>query len=229
MFGQSGKFKASMVMFDLDGTLIDSVWIYYEIVQEVMKRLKLPTVPTTRIREANRNGTFLWEKLFPPSMFTDHPQLKDEAWSIARDISSAMFEQRVELLPGAATAVKQLAAAGLQLAIVTSTPRQNMPVKLKPLEETGILDFFTEIMTADDTTRKKPAADPLIECCRRLKCHPQVSVYIGDTRIDIQAGQAAGSRTIGVLTGFDDQAMLATEHPDAIIENLGKLTDVIAL
>jgi elongation factor P--beta-lysine ligase len=42
------------------------------------------------------------------------------------------------------------------------------------------------------------------------------------------AGQAAGSRTIGVLTGFDDQAMLATEHPDAIIENLGKLTDVIA-
>lgn len=218
-----------MVMFDLDGTLIDSVWIYYEIVQEVMKRLKLPTVPTTRIREANRNGTFLWEKLFPPSMFADHPQLKDEAWSIARDISPAMFDQRVELLPGVATAVKRLAAAGLHLAIVTSTPRQNMPAKLKPLEESGILDFFAEIMTADDTARKKPAADPLIECCRRLGCHPQASIHIGDTRIDIQAGQAAGSRTIGVLTGFDDQAMLAAENPDAIIENLSKLTDVIAL
>ncbi len=212
-----------LVMFDLDGTIIDSTWIYYEIVNAVMERLGLPRPTAAQIRGANRNGTFLWEKLFPESCFKCRPELQDQAWKTAREIAPEMFSRRIALLPEAAETVRRLAAAGRQLAIVTATPAANMEVKLEPLKKDQILGLFAAIITADDTERKKPEPEPLLECCRRLGRPPEKAVYIGDTRVDIRAGRAAGTRTIGVLTGFDDREMLAGENPDAIIENLGGL------
>jgi len=140
-----------------------------------------------------------------------------------------MFKQRVTLLPGAAESLRKVAACGLKLAVVTSTPLQNMPAKLEPLQAAGIFDLLQEIITADDTERRKPSADPLLECCRRLAVDPGKSVYIGDTLIDIQAGKAAGTGTIGVLTGFDTCEMLQEEKPDAIISSLAGLAEVILL
>ena len=216
-------------MFDLDGTLIDSVKIYYQIVQAVLDKLQLPGVSAGEIQKANQNGTFLWEKLFPISMFADHPQLKDEAWDIARQIAPEMFNGRVQMLPGAKEILHQIAAQGLKVAVVTATPRQNMAAKLKPLEESGTLQLLQEIITADDTARKKPAADPLLECSRRLAIKTEKCVYVGDTRVDIRAGKAAGTGTIGVLTGFDTHEMLAEEQPDAIIDSLKNLPEVISI
>ncbi|NPA25132.1 MAG: HAD family hydrolase, partial [Deltaproteobacteria bacterium] len=183
--------ETELVMFDLDGTLIDSTWIYYEIVRVVMERLELPPVSEAEIRQANRNGTFLWEKLFPTTAFGSRPELKDEAWGIAREIAPKMFERRVKLLDGAAVTIKRLVKSGRRTAIVTSTPAANLPAKLKPLAQALILDDFAEIITADDTAKQNPAPDPLLECCRRLGSDPRRAVYVGDTRIDIRAGKAA--------------------------------------
>ncbi len=223
------KLTVEAIMFDLDGTIIDSVKIYYRIVEAVLDRLGLPGVSTGQIQKANQDGTFLWEKLFPASMFGDHPQLKDEAWEIARKIAPEMFNGQVRLLPGAKKILQQIAAQGFKVAVVTATPRQNMHAKLKPLEESGILDLLEEIITADDTAKKKPAADPLLECSRRLAIKAEKCVYVGDTRIDIMAGKAAGTRTIGVLTGFDNHEMLEKENPDAIINSLANLPEVILM
>jgi HAD superfamily hydrolase (TIGR01509 family) len=223
------KLIVEAIMFDLDGTIIDSVKIYYRIVQVVLDTLGLPGVSTGQIQKANQDGTFLWEKLFPDSMFNDHPQLKDEAWDIARKITPEMFNGRVQLLPGAKEMLQQIAAQGFKVAVVTATPRQNMHAKLKPLKESGILKLLQEIITADDTVRKKPAAAPLLECSRRLAVNAERCVYIGDTRIDIRAGKAAGTGTIGVLTGFDNHEMLEKEDPDAIIDSLANLPEVILM
>lgn len=226
---QPAKLEVEAVMLDLDGTIIDSVGIYYEIVDAVLEQLELPRVLPEQIKKANENGTFLWEKLFPEEMFNDNTRLKDEAWAIARKLAPEMFNNRVELLPGAAAMLKQIATGGLPLAVVTATPRQNMPAKLKPLAAAGVLDLLQEIITADDTKRKKPAADPLLECCRRLAVDPEKSVYIGDTLVDIQAGKAAGTGTVGVLSGFDNFAMLQRARPDAIVTGLAELDAVISV
>jgi len=223
------KLDVEAVMLDLDGTIIDSVGIYYEIVKVTLKELGLPEVSTAQIRQANRNGRFLWEKLFPADMFDNQSHLQDEAWVIARRISPGMFKQRVTLLPGAADSLRRIASCGLHLAVVTSTPRQNMEAKLQPLEDAGVLPLLQEIITADDTERKKPAADPLLECCRRLAVDPGKVVYVGDTLIDIQSGKAAGTRTIGVLTGFDTLDILLEEEPDAIIKSLSCLQDAVIM
>ena len=224
-----GKLTVEAIMFDLDGTLIDSIKIYYRIVQAVLDKLGLPKVPPEQIQQANQNGTFLWEKLFPAAIFGEHPQLKDEAWVIARQISPSLFKDQVKLLPGTTEVLHQAAEKGFKLAVVTSTPRQNMQAKLKPLEEAGVLPLLQEIITADDTLRKKPAAEPLLECSKRLATEVEECVYIGDTQIDIRAGKAAKTRTIGVLTGFDNHTMLEKEDPDAIIGNLFNLPEIISM
>ncbi len=228
-YGIFKKIEVEAIMLDLDGTIIDSVEIYYSIVWAVLEKLDLPKVSTKQIKKANENGKFLWEKLFPKEMFKNQSHLKDEAWSIARKIAPEMFNDRVKLLPGAADILKRIAAQDLKLAVVTSTPLKNMKAKLKPLEEAEILHLLQEIITADDTIRNKPAADPLLECTRRLAIDVKKCVYVGDTLIDIQAGKAAGTRTIGVLTGFDNHKMLRKERPDAIIESLANLPEVVLI
>ncbi|MEA2108092.1 MAG: HAD-IA family hydrolase [Pseudomonadota bacterium] len=223
------KLIVEAIMLDLDGTIIDSVKIYHRIVHAVLDKLELPKVCTKQIQKASRDGTFLWEKLFPASMFDDHSQLKDEAWIIAKQLAPEMFNGQVQLLPGAKEILQHISAKGFKIAVVTSTPRQNMHAKLKPLEEAGIIHLLQEILTADDTARKKPAADPLIECSKRLATKTERCVYVGDTQIDIRAGKAAETRTIGVLSGFDNHEMLAEEDPDAIINSLENLPEVILM
>lgn len=142
---------------------------------------------------------------------------------------SKMFFEKVKLIPGAADVLTRVSERGIKLAVVTSTPQKNMTTKLKPLIESGINHLIKEIITADDTTRKKPAADPLIECNKRLGIAARKSVYVGDMRLDIKAGKAAGTKTIGVLTGFDDFESLKSEKPDAIIKSIAELPDVILM
>ncbi len=223
------KIEVEAVMLDLDGTIIDSVEIYYRIVRKVLGQLHLPEVSTRQIQKANENGSFHWERLFPPEMVDDQAGMSAKAWTIAHQISPGMFDDRVKLLPGVAEVLKRIAAKGLRLAVVTSTPQQNMEAKLKPLAESETLHLLQEIITADDTVRKKPAADPLIECGRRLATEIEKCVYVGDTLLDIRAGRAAGTRTVGVLTGFDSYEALKEEKPDAIIASLADLPAVVIL
>jgi phosphoglycolate phosphatase len=83
------------------------------------------------------------------------------------------------------------------------------------------------IIAADDAPRKKPAPDPLLECSKRLGILPERCMYVGDARTDIQAGKAAGMKTVGVLTGFDDHKALSRENPDAVIDSIADLKDIL--
>jgi len=223
------KIFVDAVIFDLDGTIIDSVGIYFKIVDAVLERLGLPQVSTADLRDATENGEFDWKMIFPEEIKENKEEVIRNAWKIVEEIYPKMFFEKVKLIPGAADVLTRVSEKGLKLAVVTSTPQKNMTSKLKPLIESGISHLIREIITADDTTRKKPAADPLIECNKRLGIATGKSVYVGDTRVDIKAGKAAGTKTIGVLTGFDDFESLKREKPDAIIKSIAGLPDVILM
>jgi phosphoglycolate phosphatase len=149
--------------------------------------------------------------------------LVEKARKIIDEIAPSMFRNQVKLIPGAADALKEIAAMGLQLALVTSTLREYMALKLDPLAQAGVEALFEIIITADDVKNKKPHAEPLVLCCAKLGLAPGNCVYVGDTRVDIQAGKAAGMQTVAVLTGFDDYAALDREKPDAIVKSLSEL------
>ena len=127
------------------------------------------------------------------------------------------------------TAFEIISGDGVKVGLVTSTPQQGMVYKMRPLKTAGVDKLFEAIITTDDVQNKKPAGEPLVECVRRLQVDIKRSVYVGDTRIDIKAGKAAGMRTIGVLTGFDDLESLKKENPDAIINSVVDLPEAIII
>ncbi len=222
-----GKTSLDAVIFDLDGTLLDSVGIYYNIVKSALGRLGLPQVSMDVMREAAKEGEFEWESVLPKSAVVDQPGLVTQIQLVAKEVYGPMFEIEAKPIPGMKGVVENLVAAGFKLGIVTSTPKENMDIKLKKLEYNGTLKHFEVILTSCDVVRKKPAPDPMIECCRQLGVRLENSVYIGDSWSDIKSGRSAGMKTIAVLSGFDDLQALSREFPDAVIDSVAELGAII--
>lgn len=223
------KLKVDAVLFDLDGTLIDSIGVYYKIVDIVFDKLNLPPVPREAFVEAAKDGDFDWDCVLPDTMQDRKNEIIQQATEIIYEIYPQMFGKDLKLVPGADSILKEIVTDGMKVGIVTSTPQEGMPYKLKVLEDAGVEKLFEAIVTADDVQNKKPAAEPLVECIHRLGVAPDKSVYVGDARIDIKAGKAAGMKTIGVLTGFDDSTALKAENPDAILSSVRDLPEAIVI
>ena len=221
------KLKVAAVIFDLDGTLIDSIDLYFSIVEEALERLNLPAVSRSRILAAAESEDFKWELVLPQDVLNRKEKIIDEAWAVINEIAPQMFADNLDLIQGAGGIVENLSSKGLKIGLVTSTQRQYLETKMQPLKNVGVDTLFEVIITSDDVVKRKPAPDPLIACAQQLGLKPDNCVYVGDTTTDIRAGKAAGMRTVGVLTGFDEYEALETEKPDAIIKNVQNLLEVI--
>jgi 2-phosphoglycolate phosphatase len=217
------KIAADAVIFDLDGTLIDSVPIYYNIIDIIFDRLGIPPVPQSTLLEAMKNGEFEWDLVLPDESKKNKYQLVEKARKIIDEIAPPMFHDQIKLISGTSDTLIKIAAKGLKLALVTSTIREYMATKLAPLARAGVADLFEVVITADDVENKKPHAEPLVMCSDKLGLSPRNCIYVGDTRVDVQAARAAGMQTVAVLTGFDDYEALERENPDAIIERVSDL------
>ena len=215
------------VIFDLDGTLIDTAPIYYKIIDVVFERLGIPPVPKAILLEAMKDGEFEWDIVLPAGIKDRKDELIKDARTIINDIAPAMFRNQAKLIPGTAEVLNGMAAAGLKMALVTSTLRDYMAVKLAPLKAAGIENLLEIVITADDVQNKKPHAEPLVMCSGKLGLAPEMCVYVGDTRVDIRAGIAAGMQAVGVLTGFDDYDALLNERPSFIVDSVAELGERI--
>ena len=222
-----GKAPLDAVIFDLDGTLLDSVGVYYKIVCTALSQLGFPQVSIDVMREAAKDGEFEWEMVLPKSASINRSGLLAKIQAVTGEVYGPMFELEATPFPGMKGVINGLVAAGIKLGIVTSTPRENVGFKLNKLRRNGTLSHFEAIVTSSDTRLKKPAPEPMIECCRQLNVQLENSVYIGDSRSDIKSGKSAGMQTIAVLSGFDDFDTLCRELPDAVINSVAELKTVI--
>jgi phosphoglycolate phosphatase len=227
MFSKQNKLKVAAVIFDLDGTLIDSIDIYFTIVEKALKKLNLPAVSRNRILEAAESEEFRWELVLPQDVLNRKAEIIDEAWAVINEIAPKMFADNLELIRGAGHIVESLSSNGLKVGLVTSTQRQYLETKMQPLKNAGVDTLFEAIITSDDVEKRKPSPDPLIVCAKQLDIKPSSCVYVGDTTTDIKAGKAAGMRTVAVLTGFDEYEILEKENPDAIIDSIRNLTEAV--
>ena len=215
------------VLFDLDGTLIDSVPIYYQIIDIVFERLGVPPVSRETLQEAMDDGDFDWDYVLPDNMKPRKEELIVDARQIIDDIAPDLFRKQIKMISGAADACRKIVDHGIKIGLVTSTPTDYIAVKLVPLKKARIDHLLEVVITADDVVNKKPHAEPLIKGSKELKVAADQCAYVGDTRVDIRSGNAAGMRTVGVLTGFDDFNALDREGPDAIIDSAAQLVDII--
>ena len=227
MSSDLNKLSVDEVIFDMDGTLIDSIDIYFEIVEIALKRLELPQVSRNKILDAAETRDFNWDLVLPEELKSKKDEIIAAAWEIINEVAPQMFEEKLELIRGADNILRNISARIPKIGLVTSTQQQYLKIKMQPLKTAGVEKLFEVIITSDDVPNRKPDPDPLIECARRLDVNPGKCVYVGDTRTDIKAGKAAGMRTVGVLTGFDGYEILEKENPDAIIDGVQNLLEVI--
>jgi HAD superfamily hydrolase (TIGR01509 family) len=217
------------VLFDLDGTLIDSVESYYRIVEIVLERLGLAAVSRERILKAARKDTFQWEQILRAAPGKTLSETKAKARQIIEVVYPAFFLKNIRPFPHTGAVLRLLHACRIRIGIVTSTPQKNIRDKMKILDQAGVADLVEVVISAGDTERKKPYPDPLVLCQERMGLDAYACAYVGDTSMDIAAGRAAGMKTIGVLTGFDSRDDLLQENPDRIIDSISDLPRVLDL
>jgi len=219
--------KVDAVVFDLDGTLIDTLDIYCKILNIALERFGFQPVAKEIVVDAAREGEFEWSRVLPRGLGGKMDDTVAQVREIIEGLYKKALHEEAELIPGASETLKKISAMGLKMALVTSTPWEYLQIKLKPLRKAGVADLFDVVITSDDVRRKKPAPEPLITCGQRLGVPVERAVYVGDSRVDIRAGKAAGMQTAGVLTGMEDRESLGREHPDVIIDNVTGLRSLI--
>jgi phosphoglycolate phosphatase len=221
----NGRLPVEAVIFDLDGTLVNTIDIYFRVIDEVLERLSLPAVSREVVLDAAKDGEFNWERMLPDDRKLEKEDLLKQMWGVRDELFPAMLRERTTLIPGADDLLRAIREGGAGIGLVTSTPRRNLENKWIPLGDPGIKHFFKTIITADDVEKKKPSPEALITCAGRLGVEAKKCVTVGDVRTDIIAGKAAGMITIGVLTGFDTYDQLRSESPDLIVGSVADLVE----
>jgi len=207
------RVRARGVIFDMDGTLADSVDHYYRMACEIVTEAKAPPVSRERVCELMGSGApDLLRRLLPP----DFPDSEATLARIVRERLPAWIRagQHIEPLPGCVDLLHRLHARGHRLGIATSSGRA-----LPYLDRWGVRPLFHAIVGREDVRRRKPHPDGVLLCLHQLGLGPGHAVYVGDSPIDIEAGRAAGLFTVGVLTGTSNREQLARISPDHILES----------
>lgn len=183
------------MLWDLDGTLIDSTEYHWQTWHDTLRDAGY-TITREQFAASfgQRNDTVIRHLTRPDIDEATAVALSDAKEASYRDL---LLAQGIDLLPGAAQWLEHLHAAGWLQAIVTSAPRRNLTAVLHAL---GDLPYFATTIAADDVQRGKPDPQPFVLAAERLALPPSRCVVVEDAPAGIQAGQAAGMATIGVLT-----------------------------
>jgi len=206
-------------MFDLDGTLVNSLDCYHAVFLDSFNQLGLPVVDKPVLLSLMRDGKNILEVLVP----TDWPErdaIKTRCGSLFRELWAARSLSEIDLHVAVIPAVLDLCSRSYTLGIATAAQG---PWIQHLLETHQLAPCFGAVVTYADVPVRKPAPDLLVECLHRLDRPPHRSVYVGDSPIDIIAAKAAGVRSIGVLSGASDRASLEEVEPELILDHVGQL------
>ncbi len=209
------------VVFDVDGTLIDTLEAYRVCTEKAFAPLGVP-VTIDIIRHYFATHQPFWESLLPADQAdreTILPNLEAEA---LRHFPDAL-QTHGKVFPNLAQTLHRLRRKSLKLGIFTGSTC----AVLEPLREQDLLSCFDAVTTGEDIDRHKPHPEGLHHCLRQLGVEPREAAYVGDTTMDIQACRAAGTKSIAVLTGAGDCSALAAEGPDWTIHSHRQLPAIV--
>ena len=194
-----------LLIFDFDGTLIDSVPDLADATNAMLTTLGKDTYPIETIRNWIGNGSrLLVERALVGKVEVLEGELTveeaDHAEQIFFDAYKELSGSKTVAYPDVDSGLKQLKAAGYTLALVTNKPIRFVP---KILQSFGWQDLFSEVLGGDSLLTKKPDPAPLLHVCEALNISPEQAVMIGDSRNDILAGQNANMDTLGLSYGYN--------------------------
>ncbi len=210
------------IVFDVDGTLTDSIGAYYEVFRRVTAQFGIQ-IKKEDVIEPMVTGALIWNRILPKDS-SDRDEKIEQFMKAIPQVYQEVFQQ-VHPFDGLESVLKGLAERGIRIGALTSARE----VAVRPLHHHALSQYFLVIITREDGFLPKPAPDGILECLRRMEISPDHAIIIGDSPLDIRAGKAAGSLTIGVLSGIGNRAQLETEAPTAIINHVSQLLSLLNL
>lgn len=209
------------VLFDVDGTLVNSI-DGYRLAAERAVRPYGWSVSAEAVSRALNFGDQFWDMVIPATARGDHELVAQ----LRRDTMAhwpAVLEEAVLVYPGIGPILATLKAAGVRLGICTASQGESF----QPLERAGLLEYFEEIVTAQDVRHRKPDPEGILLCMERMGIGADETVYVGDTVADIRASHAAGLYAVGVLTGAGSSSLLSGAGAHRILPDLQHLPAVL--
>lgn len=215
-----------LVVFDLDGTLVDSVPDLARAVDGMMTRLGLPPRGEARVRDWVGNGAPRLVRRALVGELDGEPDeaLYEQAYPIFLELYAENVSAGSHLYPGVLDGLEHLRAVGVPLACVTNKPARFTESLLRDL---GVRDAFGLVVSGDTLPRKKPDPLPLLHAARHFDTAPADALFVGDSRNDVQAARAAGFPVICVSYGYNHGEDIRGAGPDAVIDSIAELADLL--
>jgi pyrophosphatase PpaX len=207
------------VLFDLDGTLIDSVRLILDSYHHTLATHGLP--PRTDEEWLAGVGTPLTAQF---ADWRDDPETLEALIATYREYNLTHHDRMVTVYPGVAEVVRALKEDGIATGLVTSKNRTGAVRGLTLAQLEVLMDV---LVCADEVDNPKPHPEPVEKAVRLLGADPRGTVYVGDSIHDMHAGRAAGVRTAAVLWGPFGRSHLEGAEPDYWLERPEELLTLV--
>ncbi len=211
------KNKITTILFDLDGTLIDT--------NELIISTYLHTLEKYYPSKYQREDVlpFLGPTLHE-AFGSINPDLVEEMVLEYRAFNIANHDELVTEFAGVFETMQSLKDKGYKLGIVT-TKRHD--VTLKGLRLMDLERFFEVVVTYDHVSKTKPDPEPIFKALEQLDSTPEETMMVGDNYHDILAGKNAGTVTAGCAWSIKGRDYIAKYEPDYILENMADLLTIL--
>ena len=211
--------RISTLLFDLDGTLIDSIRLILDSYHHTVRTHGL--APRTDQQWLAGIGTPL-RVVF--AELAEHPEQMEQLISTYRDYNLTHHDNQVIPYVGAPELIRRVRSLGFQTGLVTS---KNRPGAIRGLKLAGIADQFDVLVCADDVEHPKPHPEPVLKALANLGAQPEQTLFIGDSIHDMRCGRDAGVLTAAVLWGPFGRGDLEMTSPDYWLETPEELLTVL--
>jgi phosphoglycolate phosphatase len=211
------KLRVKAVLFDLDGTIVDSREAYLFAMKTALARLGKKDVVNAKL------ATEIPKRLEQNLLIDDVIQGVDAEKFLEQYLSTyyQTTAARAKPMPNASHTLKELSGrVKLALTTMRCVPQEKV---MEELSRYDLAKYFRCIVTAFDTCDPKPSPEALLMCAKQLNTKISECAVVGDSVVDVRAGKSAGTKTVAVLSGIFSRRELEKENPDLILESIKNL------
>ncbi|NKB35946.1 MAG: phosphoglycolate phosphatase [Gammaproteobacteria bacterium] len=218
--------KPELVLFDLDGTLIDTAPDLAFSIDETLKQLGMPECGETRVRAWIGSGI---DGLLNRALTNDikgkaDKDLFERALTIFKEIYFENICRQSRIYAGVSEALTFLQTSNIAMACVTNKTARFTD---KILQELDLYDQFGIVVSGDTLSVKKPRPEPLLHALAHYSLSPASALMVGDSRTDVNAARAAEVPVLCVTYGYNMNIDVRELKPDAVVDSLAELPKLI--
>jgi phosphoglycolate phosphatase len=209
------RIAAAAVVFDWDGTLLDSFQADTRAYEAMFRALGISWTEKDLARHYSPN----WHRIYEAA------KIPHSRWKEADRLWAAAYQrENPQLLPGARKILKKLQRR-YRLGLVTSGDRQRVRRQLRKF---SLHNIFAACVCSEDALYRKPHPAPLRLAMARMKIPPHLCAYVGDSAEDIEMARRARVMAIGIIGPFPTALRVRAARPDVLLESIEELPDFLA-